>query len=1004
MPRSARPDNSNTAAVIGTILVLAVLHLARDVLIPIATALLLTFVLAPVTRKLQRWGLGRAPSAALVVLVLVASVAWMGWSLGGQLFDLAGNLPLYKQNIRAKVAGMRQGSGGVIAKVGAGVTEMQELLEADKTSPSAPVKVTLVTPPPSVLETARTVLGPLLGPLMDTGIVIVFLLFMLVQREDLRDRLIRLIGQGRLSVTTQALDDAAKRVSAYLMAQVGINMSFGLCIALGLYFIGVPNAFLFGLMAAVLRFVPFLGPWIALLMPLAVSIAVSPGWSQPLRVVGLFAVIELLTNNIAEPLLYGHGTGLSTLAVVVSAVFWTWMWGTVGLILATPLTVCLLVISRYVPQLEFLGVLLGDEAPLAPAANYYQRLLAQDQVEAAEVIEDFLKEHSLVETYDAVVVPALALAEQDRHHGGLTEDREEFIVHSVNDLVDDLAERQTAPESLRTGRVVCLPARDAADAAAAKMVAQLIEAHGATATAVSPELLSGEMLELIAREKADAIVISAIPPYAVMYANYLCKRLRRRFPDLPVVVGLWGVTNASSSGFKRLSSVCGDRVVTTVGQALAQVLTLLPEPGALSSEEALPADEDDRLRDLTAVALLDTDPEPAFDHIVEGIAKSLAFPMAWIALVDGKREWWKAHVGLPAELAKVRSVERAGSLAARVVTAHELVAIGDVRRDPRAAASVVVRTSGARSFAGVPLISDTGRAIGALCVADTRPRTFAQAEREMLALVGQHVMAQVQLRAALARATSCEEQQGARSAEVVLETARELQHRLLPSAAVSSGGCRVEHVHRDAADGVTGYLDAVVCADGSIMLVVADTVAEPAKTLVVAATLKTSFARVASEAAGPVELLRALEEDLSRVAEKGDLVNITALRISPEGRAVEIACAGHGAPLKVDAHDATPADVTRGEPLLAPSRKSVPAVTLTLGAGERLLIAGDGAIEVEGADGKLLGARGLVQIVEQHLALPGDELLRQIASELDERTGEHRRADLVMALVEFPGT
>lgn len=1002
MPRSARSDNSNTAAVLGTIVVLAVLHLARDVLIPIATALLLTFALAPIVKRLQRARLGRVGSSVLVVLLLVCAISWMGWTLGGQLFDLAAKLPQYKQNIRTKMAGMRQNGGSMFAKVGEGVNEIKEILDPTPHAVNEPMRVTVVTPPPSAAETLRTLVGPLLGPMTDLGIVIVFLLFMLIQREDLRDRLIRLLGRGRLSVTTSALDDAAKRVSAYLLAQCGINTGFGALIALGLKILGVPNAFTWGLAAAVLRFIPFVGPWIALVMPLAVSLAVSPSWAMPLQVLGLFAVLELVTNNVAEPLLYGHGTGLSTLAVVVSAVFWAWMWGPVGLILATPLTVCILVISRYVPRLEFLGVMLGDERALSPDANFYQRLLAHDQVEAAEVVDEYLKAHTLTQAYDAVVVPALTLAERDRHAGGLSEEREAFIVQSVRDLVDDLAERQAAPAELRTGRVVCLPARDEADAAAGRMLAQLIEAHGATAIALSPELLSGEMLDAIARERADAIVISAIPPYAVMYANYLCKRVRRRFPDTPVIVGLWGVEAASSSGYKRLSQVCGERMATTLEQALGHVLTALPAAGPLSAEEVAPADESERLQDLEALHLLDTDPEPAFDRIVEGLAHGLSVPMAYIALVDDKREWWKAQTGLPQELGVNRSTVRAGSLAARVVAAGQIVTIADVRRDARAQASELVRASRAASFAGAPLVTATGHAIGAVCIADTRPRNLSPGERELLTLVAHHVMTQVQLHAALNRAEACEIQTDQRAPEELVETARALQHRLLPPAAVGAGGCRVEHLHRDAAEGVTGYLDALVRSDGSIMMVVADAVAEPARSLVVAATLKTSFAHRAPDAASPHELLAGLEADLARLATKGELVNATVALIRPDTRSVELVSAGHAAPLKVDENGASPIQIARGAPLLSPSREPDAPVTLTLAPAERMLVAGDGAVEIENRDGELLGARGLASLVSQHCARPGVELLAHVADDADELAGARRRTDLVLALIEWP--
>lgn len=1005
MARSSRPQSSNTAAVVGTVLVLTVLYLARDVLIPIAAAILFTFVLAPMTRRLQRRGLGRVPSAALVVLVMLAAVGSVAWTVGGQLFDLAANVPQYKQNIKTKISTMRQSGGSMFSKVGEGVQEMQEMLEGEKSNTPQPVKVSVVAPPPSLLETLRSMVGPLLGPVMDTGIVVVFLLFMLIQREDLRDRLIRLLGQGRLSVTTQALDDAAKRVSAYLLAQVIINTGCGVIVALGLSVIGVPNALLWGLIAGVLRFIPYLGPWIALTMPLAVSFAVSPSWTMPLSVLGFFAVLELITNNVVEPMMYGQGTGLSEIAVIISAVFWTWMWGPVGLILATPLTVCLVVISRYVPQLEFLGVLLGDERALSPDANFYQRLLAMDQVEAAEVVDTYLTDHTLIEAYENVVIPALTLAEEDRHQGSLSEEREQFIVQSVRELVDDLSERHVEPKSMRIGRVVCLPARDEADATAARMMAQLIEAHGPTATAVSHELLSGEMLDLIARERADVIVISAIPPYAVMYANYLVKRVRRRFPDTTVVVGLWGVSGATSAGYKRLATVSGDKMAVKLSDALTLVLAALPEPAALTEEENLPADEEARVNDLTALSLIDTDPEPAFDQIVQGLAGSLTMPMAFIALVDGKREWWKAHTGLPEKLATERSLGRAGSLAARVVATREPLMIPDSRRDPRASASPMMRATGAQCFAGVPLLTEGKHVIGALCVADVRPRVLSPAERETMKLVAEHVMTQIRLRSALERAVATEVRADARAPSEIVETARTLQRRIMPATAVTVEGCRVDHVHRDAADGVTGFLDVITRADGQILVLIADTMAEPAASLVVAAALKTSFQRVGETVEGPSELLRALEQDLSRVVQKQEQVSATVALINVKERTVLVASAGHPAPLKLTADGVEPLEIVSTDPLLTGARgriSTIEPVKLALGVDERLLLPGDGAVEVEDEKGQLLGARGFAALVNERRTHESADLLQELVTAVDERAGKGARTDLVLALIAFP--
>ena len=344
------------------------------------------------------------------------------------------------------------------------------------------------------------------------GIVVVLVIFFLVRREDLRDRFIRLTGKNQATVTTQMLGDAAARVSRYLSMLFLINTAFGVAVGLGLHLIGVPNAILWGIMAATLRFVPYIGPWIAAVAPTGLAMAISAGWLAPILTLGLFVVLELFCGNVLEPWLYGKGTGVSAVAVLVAAVFWTWLWGIVGLLLATPLTVCLLVIGKHVPQLSFLHVLLGNEPVFEPKRRVYQRLLAGDQEEAGELVDDDLESRPLVEVYDTLLIPALALAETDWHHGELDGARHDFILQSLKEMIHERAEDEEevpAKEVIVEGNrvsacgwrpcILCLPARDEADEIAAMMLAQLLASGECLVQSVAFTATASEVMDLVAR-------------------------------------------------------------------------------------------------------------------------------------------------------------------------------------------------------------------------------------------------------------------------------------------------------------------------------------------------------------------------------------------------------------------------------------------------------------------------------------------------------------------------
>ncbi|MEX0677417.1 MAG: AI-2E family transporter [Pirellulales bacterium] len=614
------------------VIVVAALYFARDVLLPLALAILLSFLLSPVVARLEKWRLGRIPSVVIVVVVAFGIVATLTYVLLLQAYEVANQLPEYKDNIVAKVESFRGGESGIVRKVSDAIDDVRRKVlrktppgrvdeaqapvsnatpaerlagdpaksESSTEEAARPVPVEIIDEF-SAQQIAQNMLGPVISPLAIAGLVVVFTVFMLIERENLRNRVIHLIGSRQLNVTTQALDDAAHRVSRYLLMQLIVNSAYGLVIAVGLFSIGLPNAFLWGMLTAVMRFVPYVGPWIAATLPIALSLAVFEGWTQPILVLALFIVNELISNNVIEPWLYGSSTGISTMGILVSAVFWTWLWGPVGLIMATPLTVCLTVIGRYVPQLAFLNTLLSDEEVLPPEARFYQRLLALDPEEAADVAEEYLQENSLESLYDRVLLPALSLAEEDRHHGDLDEEKQRFILTTMRELVDELGAKaklvadaaqevgdssppaaSVSPES----SVLCLPARDEADEIAGAMLAQLLEAKGVHVLLLSAQSLSGEMVSQVSEQEAAVVCVSALPPLAATHARYLCKRLRPKFPTLKIVVGLWQTGGSTKKAQARLVEIGIDQFATTLAEATQHLVQIVGSQRLLNGADA----------------------------------------------------------------------------------------------------------------------------------------------------------------------------------------------------------------------------------------------------------------------------------------------------------------------------------------------------------------------------------------------------------------------------------
>lgn len=616
-------SNSRTSQanlVICAFVVVAALRIGRDVLMPFALAVLLSFLLMPLVVRLQR-RLGRIIAVIFVSATAFTSLAGASWLVSRQVADLAEELPVYHHNIRGKIKALRESFDSTIGWASRTTDAISKELATDSSvksaaepaaepaavsaaEPSPPVATTLPSPGSgrSFLNAALTsTAGSMIVWLGRASVIILLVFVILITYDDLRDRFLSLVGTGRLNVTTHALGDAADRVSRYLLMQTIISISHGVLVGTGLYFLGLPAALFWGLNSALLRYLPYLGPVLAAALPIGLALAVSDNWTLPLMTIGFFIVLELVSNNILEPWLFSRSTGLSPLAVVVAAVFWTWLWGWIGLILSAPLTVCLVVLGKHVVQLRFLNVLLGDEPMLDPKHRLYQRLLALDHDGALEVAEMHLESRSLEEVYDQVFAPALAMFEFDRHSGELEEMLQKFILENMRDIIEELdvverkrriAKELEVPKQASSARsttpvsVLCLPAHDEADELAGAMFVQILERDGHRARCLSIVALAGEVMDLVEKEAVQIVCISAVPPSAVLHARYLCKRLRSRFEQLNIVVCVWTAQGDPQRLADRVKQDDRTQAVTTLAAGRELVRQLAKGIVLRSSAEA----------------------------------------------------------------------------------------------------------------------------------------------------------------------------------------------------------------------------------------------------------------------------------------------------------------------------------------------------------------------------------------------------------------------------------
>jgi len=599
--RLSPAGGSALPTVLLVVVVIAALYFAREVLVPIALALLLSFVLAPLVRILRHWYVPRALAVVFAVIVAFAVIFGLGALMISQVNQLATDLPRYQSTLRDKIQSLRGATAGtgtleraseVLKELGKELDKPQRntaptvSLGPDSTPANKPIPVELKQPDPGALQTLVALITPLIHPLTTTGIVIIFVIFILMQSQDLRNRMIRLAGASDLQRTTAALDDAGQRLSRLFLTQLALNAGFGVVIGAGLWGIGVPSAPLWGMLAMILRFVPYIGALISAIFPLILAAAVGPDWSMVIWTAALFLIVEPITGHVIEPMLTGQSTGLSPVAVVTSAAFWTWLWGPIGLVLATPLTMCMVVLGKHVDHLKFFDILLGDEPALKPEQLTYQRMLAGDPIEVAEQAQKYLKEKPLLAYYQDVLIEALKLAQADADRGHLDEERKQRIRDVVAELLEDLEVHEDAPKLVpdepseaklpaadklaedaneKVGditdewrlkkRVLCMPGRDLLGEAFALIIAQLVSRDGIGVRAEHPDALSISRIFSLDTEDVRIVCLCFVGKTTGAQIHYAVRRLRRKMPQAFILLTLIGNTTVFDEGFRSSAGI-----------------------------------------------------------------------------------------------------------------------------------------------------------------------------------------------------------------------------------------------------------------------------------------------------------------------------------------------------------------------------------------------------------------------------------------------------------------
>ena len=735
-----QPRMASTPSLLVPIVILvgiAALYLGRDIFVPLVLAILLTFALAPVVRAIEALKLPHVAAVLLATSGAVLVIGLIAYLIVTQLIALAGELANYQQIVGAKLRALQQTTenGGILSRIADAIDSVGSATEAPATvepGQQQPVPVTLVNAGRGPLDYVFGALESVLGPLASAAIVIVFVIFLLLERADFRDRFLKLVSRGDLRTSTKVMNEAAKRVGRYLLVQFGVNVANGVIFGVGLQLIHIPNALLWGLLAALFRYIPFVGTLIAAAIPFALAFAIDPGWTMLIQVVVLYSVLEMAITNGVEPRLYGSSTGLSALAVLVAAIFWATLWGPIGLILATPMTVCLVVVGRYVPQLQFLEILLGSEPVLVREEQLYQRLLSGNIEEAVELAEAHLADgRSPQSFYDEIAVPALRLAEADRQRNltdlsvrRLVVDGMAAVAHEIEHIATERDEvpddTQASGEWVASPRpidVLCIGGRSEIDAAAADMIVQVLSRPGIGARTLPPLSVRQNAAGSLDLADADVVCLVYLGDNPRSFARFVTRQLKRRMSKLQVIACVLSTLPGSAADLQ--SEIGADAVATSIAGVEKQVLAWrqAATTQAIGASPAAAGDERARAEVVVRGRWL----EP----ITARIATALNVQVAMVSILPAAPMDGSAEVdGKAADIL---------SLARLVAEEATTLVITDVAGDERFAEDPFLLENGARFYAGAPIVLSSGAIVGALSVLDHEPREFSADQSALLA-------------------------------------------------------------------------------------------------------------------------------------------------------------------------------------------------------------------------------------------------------------------------------
>lgn len=749
-------------------LIIAALFFGRDLLIPLALSILLSFLLDPAVARLKRWGVPRMAAVLMVVGITIAALGGAGTYLGSQVTALSKDLPSYQTTIREKLTRMRKvikGPGALDGALSTYNTVERELAKTtgESTSGVAPTgrtiqRVEIIPAPKAPMAQLMEWFGIVSAPVLMAGMVLLFVVLILLGRSDLRERLLRLMG-GNLHLATDALDEAADRIGRYLRMQMVVNAIYGIPLGVALYFIGVPGAVLWGTVAAVMRFVPYIGPMLSAAFPLALAFAIDPTWNILLWTLGVILTLELISNNIIEPWLYGSSTGLSTLSIIVSAMFWTAIWGPIGLILSTPLTVCLLVLGRYIPALQFMEVLLGSDPVLAPPQRLYQRLLGGGVEEAIEMTTEAIDAElpspvtpvataaAVTTVFDEIAIPALRLA-CERYADVATAQHRLRLVHGMSEVLEEVADAYppTATASVAPAggpRILCIGGRWEVDALAAGMMAHALALHGHDARHESIALSAGaNPAEAHRLDGVQILCLSVFHPRPGAQVRHWARRLTRRWPDLRIVLALWNAPPAllTESAPERL----GVTAIVNSMHELVLRLAALTDLVGIQAPMPRPANDAERVARLHASDALAPHRTEGYRLFLQRVADVFDVRYAQLAWLD--HDW----VHTPGSLlpGSESGTAREEAICARILNEEDALVIPDIARDPRFAGSRLTLAHSLRFYGSVPLKDGDGYILGCLALLDTTPRELSDEEVAVLNTMATEFMASLAAEAA----------------------------------------------------------------------------------------------------------------------------------------------------------------------------------------------------------------------------------------------------------------